>query len=319
MHRFKVGKQKNTGSYVGFDLDGTLITTKSGKTFPEDKDDWKLMFDNIPEKLQAIKEDIVIITNQGGKNFNIEDFKEKILNIHEVLKVPFRIYIATKNDRYRKPCTGIYDDYISKKGKLIVYIGDSAGRKKDHADTDYKLSINLNISFQTPELFFLGKDEMKMKISYPVFPEVDNVYKPTKELVILIGMPGAGKTWYCKTHIPHYERINRDELKTKEKCLHMCAAQMTLHHKIVIDNTNPSYETRKEYIKLAKKNGYEYEIIHINTSEECCKHNMMSRSHQRKMDFISSVAYNVYKGKLDLKGVTRTILLPPPLDTKYYF
>lgn len=319
MYHFKVGKQKNSGSYVGFDLDGTLIQTKSGKTFPEDKNDWKFKFDNVPQKLQSLKEDIIIITNQGGKNFNIKEFKEKILDIHEKIGTSFRIYIATENDRYRKPCTGIYDDYISKKGKLLMYIGDAAGRKGDHSDTDYKLSINLNISFQTPELFFLGKDEGKTKISYPVFPEVDNIYKPEKELVILVGMPGSGKSWYCKTYFPHYERINQDQLKTKDKCVKMCEDKMKKKQKIVIDNTNPGYDTRKEYINLAKKYDYEFEVIHINTSEQCSKHNMMSRSYKEKQSFISSVAYNVYKGKLDLKGVTRTILLPPPSDIKYYF
>lgn len=29
---------------AGFDMDGTIIGTKSGKTFPQDSDDWRYVF-----------------------------------------------------------------------------------------------------------------------------------------------------------------------------------------------------------------------------------------------------------------------------------
>ena len=48
------------------DLDGTLIVTKSGKTFPENENDWKFK----PRIKEAIQEYnpkyIFIISNQGG-------------------------------------------------------------------------------------------------------------------------------------------------------------------------------------------------------------------------------------------------------------
>lgn len=51
---------------LGFDMDSTLIKTKSGKTFAVSKDDWVLLYDNIPEKIQQYHSDgfrIVIFTN----------------------------------------------------------------------------------------------------------------------------------------------------------------------------------------------------------------------------------------------------------------
>ena len=46
---------------AGFDMDGTIIKTKSGKVFPKDKNDWIFLFDNIPEKLNSLSNTNTII------------------------------------------------------------------------------------------------------------------------------------------------------------------------------------------------------------------------------------------------------------------
>ena len=45
-----------------------MIQTKSGRRFPKDKDDWKLMFSNISDKLKKLEGySIVVFTNQKNK------------------------------------------------------------------------------------------------------------------------------------------------------------------------------------------------------------------------------------------------------------
>lgn len=69
---------------AAFDLDGTLINTKSGRTFPINVDDWKLFNDNIIPVLKQLTEknySIVIITNQLGVSKNkitVDELQQKI-------------------------------------------------------------------------------------------------------------------------------------------------------------------------------------------------------------------------------------------------
>lgn len=65
---------------AGYDLDGTIITTKSEKRFPQDVDDWKL-FPYVASKLTNLQQDgykIVFFTNQNGISlgkYKVEDYK----------------------------------------------------------------------------------------------------------------------------------------------------------------------------------------------------------------------------------------------------
>ena len=120
---------------ASFDLDGTLIRTKSGKKFAKDKDDYKYSFDNVIEKLHNLMENgykIVIFTNQKGISMN-KVSKTDIINKIEKL-FPFADYfIACNDDIYRKPMIGMYEKFIKLNCEYedMFYVGDAAGRKGD--------------------------------------------------------------------------------------------------------------------------------------------------------------------------------------------
>ena len=89
---------------VIFDMDGTLITTKSGRVFPLNPQDWKLLFE--PQVKQTIQklyhEDdykIVIITNQAGigtGKLSKRDFRSKVESIVNSIQVPLQLFAATQ-------------------------------------------------------------------------------------------------------------------------------------------------------------------------------------------------------------------------------
>lgn len=76
-----------------------------------------------------------------------------------------------------------------------------------------------------------------------------------QELVLLVGFPACGKsTFYRRFFAPlGYVHVNRDTLKTREKCLSVAGAALTAGQSVVVDNTNPSSAARREFTALAPK------------------------------------------------------------------
>jgi len=70
-----------------------------------------------------------------------------------------------------------------------------------------------------------------------------------------VGSAASGKSTFWKTYLPTYVRVNRDTLKTREKCLKVAEESLEKGENLVIDNTNPVKQDRKAYIDLAKKYG----------------------------------------------------------------
>jgi bifunctional polynucleotide phosphatase/kinase len=175
-----------------FDLDGTLIKTKSGKKFPEDSSDWKWWSPDVIPRLGQLVNDygLIIVTNQAGAGesaksrtrSNPDDILHRIAEVFRVLmsKCGFRhveVYISTEYNIYRKPNTSIFEKYIwpnyhgDHRLRKIFYVGDAAGREDDFSDSDRKFAYNLEqflsfrakdknpgVRFMTPEEFFEGEN-----------------------------------------------------------------------------------------------------------------------------------------------------------------
>ena len=85
LHVCEAGDVQSSEKIAGFDIDGTIITTKSGRVFPIDHKDWRLLYENrTREKLESMLKEgykIVLITNQAGLatgKTKLVDFKTKV-------------------------------------------------------------------------------------------------------------------------------------------------------------------------------------------------------------------------------------------------
>lgn len=148
------------------DLDGTLIKTRSGKTFPQGMWDMELKLDVLKKIKEMSPEYVFIITNQGGigQFFTEADFEKKLSYIeisirdyikHENFKAIDSIYCPTvdKNDKFRKPNTGMLE-YMIKNYKLqfipktdMLMIGDASGKKGQFSDNDLMTAKNFKIDY----------------------------------------------------------------------------------------------------------------------------------------------------------------------------
>lgn len=156
------------------DLDGTLIETISGKTFPKGIWDMKIRFD-VLDKIKEIKpECLLIVTNQGGiekgfvnrRNF---EFKMEYLcrSIKEYTEIPVEYSYCEKNAttyKYRKPNTGMLDSLMYKminRGIIengietdkMLMIGDASGKDGQFSDSDKRTAENYCIDYMDVEDF----------------------------------------------------------------------------------------------------------------------------------------------------------------------
>uniref|UniRef100_A0A1I8A4L9 Polynucleotide kinase 3'-phosphatase n=1 Tax=Steinernema glaseri TaxID=37863 RepID=A0A1I8A4L9_9BILA len=140
---FSPDDHRASENIAGFDLDYTLIATKSGKTFPVDHNDWKLWHDSVPQKLRKAHEEgfkVVIFTNQKGVQagkLTTTNLKKKMHSILAKFDIPVQVFASLGPPSFRKPYVGMwtymeeqYNDGIPVNREESLYVGDAAGRPK---------------------------------------------------------------------------------------------------------------------------------------------------------------------------------------------
>lgn len=150
------------------DLDGTIINTKTGETFP--KGIWDMEIDlNVLEAIKNLKPDmVVIVTNQGGiergfvdkRNFEfkMEYLRRAIIEYTGVFTE--YSYCSSNSDinYYRKPNIGMLDSAVNKFIKMkmlpdtlemnnILMVGDASGMPGQYSDTDRKTAENFGCQY----------------------------------------------------------------------------------------------------------------------------------------------------------------------------
>lgn len=316
---------------AGFDLDQTLITTMSGKTFPKDSDDWKWNYPNVKNVLNQCKKRnyiITIITNQAGiqnSEIQLNKFKHKIENIELDINlthpnISFRIFSAIYKDIHRKPYPTFLINETMDHNKSF-FCGDGAGRPNDHTSSDIKFSRNCMLKFYTPERLFLRQLDSVGIDNYPLtisdlntkskyIYSVNIFRKP--ELILMVGLPGSGKSHIAQMILKSCESKNidciilsLDILKTKSKMKSMIQQSCHEMSTIIIDNTNLTVESRKEFIDIVKRidQNYYVRIIHVDTKYEKCLHNNYYRYYVTHQKLIPDFVYKMMKKKYEKPNV----------------
>ncbi|XP_050305522.1 uncharacterized protein F21D5.5 [Anthonomus grandis grandis] len=311
---------KPRNKVASFDIDGTIITPKSGARFPKDPDDWMWNIHDVGKHLKKLFDEefkIVFFTNQskvGTDPVRVKGFKRKIENIVKGLNLPIQVFISLGKNMYRKPMTGMWDLLVTQKNEDVevdvsksFFVGDAAGRdkdwapkkRKDHSYADRFFAMNIGLKFYTPEEFFLKQKPAPFKM--PEFdPRKDTSHLTYPDLsydklnvILMVGGPGSGKSTFVKQMLvpKGYAYVNRDILGSWQKCVKAMEENLAKNQNVVIDNTNVDKETRQRFIEPAKKLGADVRCFIMETTIDQMRHNnkfreMTDKSHAVVSDII---------------------------------
>ena len=173
---------------AAFDMDSTLIVPKSNARFPRHRGDWRWLHPEVPLKLRALYGagyKLLVFTNQRGISLGQTTeaaITGKISDLLAQLDCPAQAFVATYDDAFRKPGTGMWQKFVHDHNGGVqvdlaasVFVGDAAGRasgwdgnagtRKDHSMADRNFALNVGIPFATPEPYFLGHKEAAYKQS----------------------------------------------------------------------------------------------------------------------------------------------------------
>lgn len=165
--------------YLFIDLDGTLIETQSGSTFPKGLWDMRFRFD-VFEAIKRMSPEIVfIVSNQGGIDMGYVNkvcFEAKLdyvkATLFEYCDVSVYATYCPSNDKadpMRKPngrmLTKLWEDALADgevssvfeecKGEMLM-VGDASGGENDFSDSDLSCADRVGIGYMDVEDFVVS-------------------------------------------------------------------------------------------------------------------------------------------------------------------
>ena len=264
-----------------FDIDWTLIKPKDGKEFPKDEHDWVWLRKSVPKILEKYSKthQLVFLTDQS-KSWKINMIHQMVIILN--LKV---IVLVAMTKKYKKGNPELFLSVFPEFDKNNCFMVGDAGGAKDWSSVDKDFADAIEIDFKKPEEVF-PFDEIK---------EIEGIFenKEEKEVVIMIGMPGSGKSSFCKKHLPNYKMICGDTFKTQPKMIKE-AKKYIQKHSVIFDGTNGTSLKRKNYIDFAHENKRNVKCIWMDTDIEKC----IEQIKKRKVEgghYVPKIALYTYR------------------------
>lgn len=251
-----------------FDVDGTIVVSKSGRRWAANDKDWIFVSD-VPEVFKRYHESgwvVALVSNQS--EWKLSDTpRAKFQSILDALTVangwaPW-CFVATakpkeKDTVYRKPARGLYDILLASlciTPTEVYMCGDACGPDDPNpsyrwSDSDYRFAENIGAEFRHPSDVFHRDRPF-------ILPP------PKQEIVILVGNPGSGKTSRaCYFNMAgYYTHLEQDVIGTKAAVLKAAKKAVAEKKSIIVDATHGSHVNREPYINLAKEHNIPYRIL----------------------------------------------------------
>lgn len=292
-------KIKSSCLIAGFGLLGTLVKVKyTSKNCMQ----WKFAFEGIPQKLKCLQKrgyKIAIFTNNVlTERLRLSSFKKRISTLMRRIGVPIQVFMCTSKGLMRKPVTGMWCTFAKRNNNQIVnttksfYVGRLAGRKEnwkdcapaDPSNQDRLFACNIGVKFFTPEEYFCNAPVApyrfpKYNPREPCTFDVNCLLSQCQEMVVMVGPPDSGKTWICKHHLvpAGYVHITINFVVEMLRSKQIIKEFLKKGKSVVVDGMNPSAESRKTFVCIAKKHCVNVRCFRMKVSKEQLAHNRRFR------------------------------------------
>lgn len=251
------------------DIDATLITSKSGRRWAADADDWIFLGD-VPATLNRLRVEgwiVALVSNQSDWKTS-PAATAKIASILAALETAngwaptCLVATATRKEKdtvYRKPGRGLYDVLLSHLGLTAAGVsqlrmcGDAVGPADPFppyrwADSDAAFATAIGATFVRPLDLFPPSPSMSPSA--------------TQELVLLVGNPGSGKSSTGRAlAAAGYIHVEQDVVGTKAAVKRAVTAGLAAGKSVVVDATHGSQVNRDPYIALAAEKRVPLRIV----------------------------------------------------------
>ncbi len=125
---------------------------------------------------------------------------------------------------------------------------------------------------------------------FPPGAAIRDACRPTPEVVVVMGIPAAGKTSHVQPYVRRgYHRLNRDELGGRLDGLvpRFDAAARAGETRFVLDNTYPTRASRAGLLEAAERRGLPVRCVWLDTPEDEARVNAVKRVLERRGDLLS--------------------------------
>lgn len=292
-------KMKSSCQIAGFGLIGTLVKVNDK---PSKRSEWKLAFNNTSEKLKRLQQKgykiVVFSNNVLTQRLHLNIFKRKISMLIRRIGVPIQVFMSLGDGMVRKPVTGMWyalgkrNDNKPPNTSKSFYVGDLAGRRSgwakgkpcDASNEDRLFAVNVGVKFFTPEEYFL--DTPIAPYRFPKYNPRENcsydfksLISKTQEMVVMVGPPDSGKSWFCKHHLvpAGYLHVTINYVVEMLRSRKVLKDFLKQGKNVVVDGMNPSCESRRVFVKIAKKCCVGIRCFEMKVSGPQLRHNQRFR------------------------------------------